>query len=89
MFSASATGLALVLDSDDHHAVIAQKGLIHARVQVFGKKAHGAYNWRGVNAIGALLGGVVAAVLNPHVSLAFVADADLPAPIRVATCPMD
>ena len=32
---------------------------------------------------GALLGGVVAAVLNPHVALAFVADADLPAPIRV------
>ncbi|MBF0483707.1 MAG: M20 family metallopeptidase [Candidatus Omnitrophica bacterium] len=44
-------GLALVLDSDDNHAVIAQKGLIHCRVQIFGKKAHGAYNWLGVNAI--------------------------------------
>ena len=32
---------------------------------------------------GALLGGVVAAVLNPQVAIAFVADSDLPAPIRV------
>jgi succinyl-diaminopimelate desuccinylase len=44
-------GLALVMDSDEYHAIIVQKGLIHARIQIFGKKAHGAYNWRGVNAI--------------------------------------
>ncbi|MBI5150856.1 MAG: ArgE/DapE family deacylase [Candidatus Omnitrophica bacterium] len=44
-------GLALVMDSDEFHTIIAQKGLIHSRVQIFGKKAHGAYNWRGVNAI--------------------------------------
>ncbi|MFP4473488.1 MAG: M20 family metallopeptidase [Candidatus Omnitrophota bacterium] len=44
-------GYAVVLDSDDYLAVIAQKGLIHCRVQIRGKKAHGAYNWRGRNAI--------------------------------------
>ncbi|MBF0479037.1 MAG: M20 family metallopeptidase [Candidatus Omnitrophica bacterium] len=44
-------GLALVLDSDDNDAIIAQKGLIHCRIQIFGKKAHGAYIWLGVNAI--------------------------------------
>ncbi len=43
--------VALILDSDEFDAIIAQKGLIHARIQIFGKKAHGAYNWRGVNAI--------------------------------------
>jgi len=43
--------VAVVLDSDDFDLVVAQKGLFHIRVQVFGKKAHGAYNWRGVNAI--------------------------------------
>jgi acetylornithine deacetylase/succinyl-diaminopimelate desuccinylase family protein len=44
-------GYALILDSDECHAIIAQKGLIHCRVKIFGKKAHGAYNWRGKNAI--------------------------------------
>ncbi|MBF0595119.1 MAG: ArgE/DapE family deacylase [Candidatus Omnitrophica bacterium] len=43
--------LALVLDSVDYDTVIAQKGLFHSRIRVFGKKAHGATNWRGVNAI--------------------------------------
>ncbi len=43
--------LALVMDSTEYDAVIAQKGLIHGRVQIFGKKSHGAYNWRGVNAV--------------------------------------
>ena len=43
--------LALVMDSDEFDAIIAQKGLIHSRIQIFGKKAHGAYNWRGVSAI--------------------------------------
>ncbi len=43
--------LALVLDSDEFDTIIAQKGLIHCRIQIFGKKAHGAYNWMGVNAI--------------------------------------
>ena len=43
--------LALVLDSVDFDTVIAQKGLFHSRIRVFGKKAHGATNWRGVNAI--------------------------------------
>ena len=43
--------LALVLDSDEFDTIIAQKGLLHSRIQIFGKKAHGAYNWRGVSAI--------------------------------------
>lgn len=42
---------AVILDSDEFHTIVAQKGLIHCRLQVFGKKAHGAYNWQGVNAI--------------------------------------
>jgi len=42
---------ALIMDSDEFDVIIAQKGLIHTRVQIFGKKAHGAYNWRGINAI--------------------------------------
>ncbi|MDZ4241313.1 MAG: M20/M25/M40 family metallo-hydrolase, partial [Candidatus Omnitrophota bacterium] len=43
--------VALILDSDEFNSIITQKGLIHMRVQIFGKKAHGAYNWRGTNAI--------------------------------------
>jgi len=42
---------ALIIDSEEFDAIIAQKGLFHSRVQIFGKKAHGAYNWLGVNAI--------------------------------------
>lgn len=42
---------ALVMDSDEFDAVTVQKGLIHCRIRIFGRKAHGAYNWRGVNAI--------------------------------------
>ena len=42
---------AIILDSSEFDAVIVQKGLIHARIQIFGKKAHGAYNWLGVNAV--------------------------------------
>ncbi len=44
-------GYALILDSDEYNAIVVQKGLLHCRIQIFGKKAHGAYNWRGVNAI--------------------------------------
>lgn len=43
---------ALVLDSDDFSVIVAQKGLIHLKVKIYGVKAHGAYPWRGVNAIG-------------------------------------
>lgn len=42
---------ALILDADECDTIVVQKGLIHGRVQIFGKKAHGAYNWRGINAI--------------------------------------
>lgn len=42
---------AVVLDSDDFDIVITQKGLIHLKVKIQGKKAHGAYPWRGINAI--------------------------------------
>lgn len=44
-------GLALVLDCLDHDTVVAQKGLLHLKIRVFGKKAHGASNWLGINAI--------------------------------------
>ncbi len=43
--------VALITDSEEFDCIIAQKGLFHSRVQISGKKAHGAYNWRGVNAI--------------------------------------
>lgn len=42
---------AVVLDSDDFDIIIAQKGLIHLKVKIEGKKAHGAYPWLGINAI--------------------------------------
>jgi succinyl-diaminopimelate desuccinylase len=42
---------AVVLDSDDFDIVITQKGLIHLKVKIQGKRAHGAYPWRGINAI--------------------------------------
>lgn len=42
---------ALILDADEFEIVIAQKGLIHFKVSVSGKKAHGAYPDQGLNAI--------------------------------------
>lgn len=42
---------ALILDSDDFSIIVAQKGLIHFRIKVYGKKAHGAYPDKGINAI--------------------------------------
>ena len=42
---------AVVLDSDDFSIIVAQKGLMHLKVKIEGKRAHGAYPWRGVNAI--------------------------------------
>lgn len=44
-------GVALIMDSAEFETIVAQKGLIHFRVRISGKKAHGAYNWRGINAI--------------------------------------
>jgi len=46
---------ALVLDSDDFDIVVTQKGLIHLKVKLQGKKAHGAYPWLGINAIDAAI----------------------------------
>jgi acetylornithine deacetylase/succinyl-diaminopimelate desuccinylase family protein len=42
---------AVVLDADDFDIVVSQKGLIHMTVKIQGKRAHGAYPWRGINAI--------------------------------------
>jgi succinyl-diaminopimelate desuccinylase len=42
---------AVVLDSDDFDIVVTQKGLLHLKVKIQGKRAHGAYPWRGINAI--------------------------------------
>jgi succinyl-diaminopimelate desuccinylase len=43
--------VAVVLDSDEFGIIVTQKGLIHLKVKLQGKKAHGAYPWRGINAI--------------------------------------
>jgi acetylornithine deacetylase/succinyl-diaminopimelate desuccinylase family protein len=43
--------VAIVLDSDDFNIIVTQKGLIHLKVKIHGKKAHGAYPGQGVNAI--------------------------------------
>ncbi len=42
---------AVVLDADDFSIVVAQKGLLHLKLKLEGKRAHGAYPWLGVNAI--------------------------------------
>ena len=42
---------ALILDADAFNIITAQKGLIHFRIGVAGRKAHGAYPYQGVNAI--------------------------------------
>jgi len=42
---------AVILDSDEFEIIVAQKGLIHFKIKIFGKKAHGAYPHLGVNAI--------------------------------------
>ncbi len=43
--------VAVVLDADDFDIVVAQKGLMHIKIKIKGKKAHGAYPQRGTNAI--------------------------------------
>ncbi|MFA5271163.1 MAG: ArgE/DapE family deacylase [Candidatus Omnitrophota bacterium] len=43
----------VVLDADDFDIVVAQKGLLHLRVELIGKEAHGAYPERGINAVAA------------------------------------
>lgn len=47
---------ALVLDSDDFSIIVAQKGLIHLKIIIEGKRAHGAYPWLGINAIDIAIG---------------------------------
>jgi acetylornithine deacetylase/succinyl-diaminopimelate desuccinylase family protein len=42
---------ALILDADDFNIIIAQKGLLHLKIGISGKQAHGAYPDRGINAI--------------------------------------
>jgi acetylornithine deacetylase/succinyl-diaminopimelate desuccinylase-like protein len=46
---------AVVLDADDFNIIIEQKGLLHIKVKLQGERAHGAYPWRGVNAIDAAI----------------------------------
>ncbi|MBU4472861.1 MAG: M20 family metallopeptidase [Candidatus Omnitrophica bacterium] len=47
---------AVVLDSDDFGIIITQKGLLHLKVKIQGRRAHGAYPWQGINAIDIALG---------------------------------
>lgn len=47
---------AVILDADDFGIIVTQKGLIHLKVKVQGRRAHGAYPWRGLNAIDIALG---------------------------------
>ncbi len=42
---------AVVMDSDEGDVIVAQKGLIHARVRIEGRKAHAAYRHLGINAV--------------------------------------
>ncbi|MFH1413454.1 MAG: ArgE/DapE family deacylase [Candidatus Omnitrophota bacterium] len=42
---------AVILDSDNCDIIITQKGLIHLKVKLQGKRAHGAYPSRGINAV--------------------------------------
>lgn len=42
---------AVILDADDFDIVVVQKGLLHLKIKIAGKRAHGAYPWLGVNAI--------------------------------------
>jgi succinyl-diaminopimelate desuccinylase len=41
----------VVLDSDEFDIVVAQKGLLHLRVELTGREAHGAYPEEGINAV--------------------------------------
>ncbi len=42
---------AAVLDADEFDIIVAQKGLLHLRIELAGREAHGAYPERGVNAV--------------------------------------
>jgi len=42
---------AVVLDAQNFSIIINQKGLLHLKIKIKGKRAHGAYPWRGINAI--------------------------------------
>lgn len=42
---------AIILDAEEFEIIITQKGLMHLKVKLEGKRAHGAYPWMGINAI--------------------------------------
>ncbi len=42
---------ALILDVDEFKIIVAQKGLLHLKIKIQGKAAHGAYPWQGINAV--------------------------------------
>ncbi|MDD4899598.1 MAG: M20 family metallopeptidase [Candidatus Omnitrophica bacterium] len=43
--------VALILDADEFDIIVTQKGLMHLKIKISGKRSHGAYPWRGINAI--------------------------------------
>ena len=59
----------IVLDSGEFDIVVAQKGLLHIKIEIFGKEAHGAYPERGINAIEKsvyILKDILKEKLTPH-----------------------
>ncbi|MDD4955080.1 MAG: ArgE/DapE family deacylase [Candidatus Omnitrophica bacterium] len=45
------TDYAAVLDSDEFDIIVAQKGMLHLRIELTGREAHGAYPEKGINAV--------------------------------------
>lgn len=58
---------AVIIDADDFSIVVAQKGLLHLKLKLEGKRAHGAYPWLGINAID-IAAGIIRDLKNRRLS---------------------
>jgi succinyl-diaminopimelate desuccinylase len=47
---------AVILDAEDFEIIVTQKGLMHLKIKIKGRRSHGAYPWRGINAIDIAIG---------------------------------